>query len=209
MPTQQKNLRAIAEFLVVGICTLAFALTAVGICSSLLGRDAAGSRDFVEYWVSGHQLAHHANPYDAGAILPMERTVGFPLRASPTHHGQSTIGSIVGASAWFPWPGGRRVPMVAAPACLSRGFGADGLDHARPSEESASLARIFVRACPLMFTFGSDHPFLTAGAGFIPAFASVPSVHGWSLSVALHAQASLVLALRRRAARMGDDHSKS
>lgn len=78
MSPELKKLRAIAEFLVVGVCTLAFALTTVGICASVLGRDAAGSRDFVEYWASGHQLVHHANPYDAGAILGLERSAGYP-----------------------------------------------------------------------------------------------------------------------------------
>jgi hypothetical protein len=78
MLRQGKNLRAIAEFLVVGICTVAFLLSVVGICAALLGRDAAGTRDFVEYWASGQQLAHHANPYDADAILGLERSAGFP-----------------------------------------------------------------------------------------------------------------------------------
>jgi hypothetical protein len=75
---KRRKLQAIAEFLVVGICTLAFVLTAVGILASVLGSNAAGSRDFVQYWAAGHQLIHHANPYDAAAILPMERAVGFP-----------------------------------------------------------------------------------------------------------------------------------
>jgi uncharacterized protein len=75
---QLKNLRVIAEFLVVGICTVTFALTTVGICASVLGSDAAGRRDFVEYWASGRLLAHHANPYDGDAILGLERSVGFP-----------------------------------------------------------------------------------------------------------------------------------
>ena len=42
---QRKTLRAIAEVLVVGICTLAFVLTAAGICVSLLGKAGPGSRD--------------------------------------------------------------------------------------------------------------------------------------------------------------------
>jgi len=75
---QPKSLQAIAEFVVVGICTLLFALTIVGVCASVLGTDAAGRRDFVEYWASGYQLAHHANPYDGDAILRLERLVGFP-----------------------------------------------------------------------------------------------------------------------------------
>jgi hypothetical protein len=50
----------------------------LGICASVLGSDAAGRRDFAEYWASGCQLAHHANPYDRDAILALERSVGFP-----------------------------------------------------------------------------------------------------------------------------------
>jgi hypothetical protein len=70
--------RRIAEFLAVGVCTVAFALTTVGICSSLLGSHAAGSCDFVQYWAAGHQLIHHSNPYDEHEILPMERAAGYP-----------------------------------------------------------------------------------------------------------------------------------
>ena len=78
MLMQPKKLRSIAEFLVVGVCTVTFALTILGICASVLGSDAAGRRDFAEYWASGYQLAHHANPYDGDAILRLERSVGFP-----------------------------------------------------------------------------------------------------------------------------------
>ena len=59
--------RRIAEFLVVGICTLAFLLTTAGICASLLKSGAAGTRDFVTYWAAGQQLVHYANPYDRNA----------------------------------------------------------------------------------------------------------------------------------------------
>jgi hypothetical protein len=83
MLTQRKNLRAVAEFLVVAICTLAFAFTAMGIFASLLGSKSAGSRDFVEYWAAGHQLIHHANPYDGAAVLGLERSVGFPFELPP------------------------------------------------------------------------------------------------------------------------------
>jgi len=76
-----KHLRTIAELLVVTICTLTFAVTALGFIVSLLRRDAVGTRDFVEYWASGSLLAHHANPYDSGAILRLERSVGFNLPA--------------------------------------------------------------------------------------------------------------------------------
>src|ERR1700761_1191673 len=71
--------RRIAEFLTVGICTLAFLFTAAGICASLLGSGAAGTKDFVVYWAAGQQLVHRANPYDANAVLGLERSAGFPV----------------------------------------------------------------------------------------------------------------------------------
>jgi hypothetical protein len=77
---EPKKSRAIVEFLVVGISTVAFAFTIVGIIVSVLGSNAAGRRDFAEYWASGYQLAHHANPYDGNAILGLERSIG----SSPT-----------------------------------------------------------------------------------------------------------------------------
>jgi hypothetical protein len=78
MLMQPNKLRSIAEFLIVGVCTVTFALTSVGICASMLGSHAAGSRDFVQYWAAGHQVLHHSNPYDEHEILPMERTAGYP-----------------------------------------------------------------------------------------------------------------------------------
>ncbi len=75
---QRRWLRSLADFLVVGICTASLAIIVVAICADLLGRHAAGSRDFVEYWASGQLLAHHANPYDGKAILGIERSIGFP-----------------------------------------------------------------------------------------------------------------------------------
>jgi len=70
--------RRIAEVLAVGICTLAFLFTAGGICASLMGRGAAGTRDFVIYWAAGQQLVHHANPYDRDTVLGLEQSAGFP-----------------------------------------------------------------------------------------------------------------------------------
>jgi hypothetical protein len=76
--TRPNKLRAIFEFLVVAICTASLAIIVVGICAALLGKHAAGSRDFVEYWTSGKLLAQHLNPYDGNTILRIERSVGFP-----------------------------------------------------------------------------------------------------------------------------------
>ena len=82
-PLQSKILRTIAEFLVVALCTLAFAFTSLGVIHSLLAKDAAGQRDFVEYWASGQLLAHHANPYDSDSILRVERIAGYPTDIPP------------------------------------------------------------------------------------------------------------------------------
>ncbi len=82
-PAQPDKLRLLAEFLVVAICTLAFLFTVMGIASGVLGTNAAGTRDFVEYWASGQQLAQHANPYDGSSLLPMERAIGLPSGIPP------------------------------------------------------------------------------------------------------------------------------
>ena len=82
-PGQSSKLRMLAECLVVAICTLSFVFTVLSIGAGLMGRHAPGTRDYVEYWAAGQQLAHHANPYDAGAILRIERGVGFPPDVPP------------------------------------------------------------------------------------------------------------------------------
>ena len=71
------NLRAIAELVVVALCTLAFALNAAGIAVTLLTPRYAATRDFVTYWASGQQIAHHADPYDQEAIKRLELSVGY------------------------------------------------------------------------------------------------------------------------------------
>ena len=80
---QRKHVRAIVEFLIVGICTVAFALNAAGICATLLTDTYAGDRDFVTYWSSGHQLAQHANPYDRDAIFRLEHSAGSSVTLPP------------------------------------------------------------------------------------------------------------------------------
>jgi hypothetical protein len=76
------NLRAITEFLVVAICTNMFALSAMTVIVSHLEPNSTGSRNSVEYWASGHALAHHGNPCEAGTILKLERLAGFASKNS-------------------------------------------------------------------------------------------------------------------------------
>lgn len=64
---------------VVLLCTLAFIATLDSVVIGLTGKDAPGTRDFVEYWAAGQQLVHGQNPYDRVAILRLERAQGFPV----------------------------------------------------------------------------------------------------------------------------------
>lgn len=80
---QPKIMRTVAEFLVVGLCTVAFALNASGIVATLITDSYAGERDFICYWAAGHQLAQHANPYDGQALLRLEHPGGFPAGLPP------------------------------------------------------------------------------------------------------------------------------
>jgi hypothetical protein len=66
-----------ADFLMVGFCTIVFALNAAGIATTLLTDGFAGQRDFLTYWCSGRQLVLGANPYDSAAIGVLERSIGY------------------------------------------------------------------------------------------------------------------------------------
>lgn len=69
------------EFVVVAICTLALALSVLGIFASYTTPAAAGKRDFVEYWAAARQLAHHSSPYDGPAIGALEHAVSFSSKS--------------------------------------------------------------------------------------------------------------------------------
>jgi hypothetical protein len=45
-------------------------------------RSIVARRDFITYWAAGQQLAHHANPYDPGAVDRIEQHAGFQGGAS-------------------------------------------------------------------------------------------------------------------------------
>ena len=62
-----------------GICTLMFSLTALGILGSLLRKNSAGTRDFVSSTgLQEKQLAQRADPYDVNAITQIKISAGFP-----------------------------------------------------------------------------------------------------------------------------------
>jgi hypothetical protein len=48
-----------------------------GILCLAMTENKAANRDFIVYWASGQQLAHHASPYDGPEVLRIERAAGF------------------------------------------------------------------------------------------------------------------------------------
>ena len=70
--------RRLADIVAVVLSALALSATVVGICALFITGNRPGGRDVVSYWVAGSQLLHHANPYDAAAVLRIERNAGFP-----------------------------------------------------------------------------------------------------------------------------------
>ena len=74
----QHILRSAAILLVVTVCGLAAGGTA-GILAVAIGSHLApGTRDYIVYWATAQQLAHHANPYDVTEITRLERGEGLP-----------------------------------------------------------------------------------------------------------------------------------
>lgn len=71
-----------ADLLIALACGLTIAATALFLALLPLAQHLAGSRDFVVYWATGQQLAHHANPFDAAAIGQLEHAAGFTGRGS-------------------------------------------------------------------------------------------------------------------------------
>src|SRR5258708_20760486 len=68
-----------ADLLIVSVAalTLAFAMVFLSV---VLITNSGGTRDFVAYWATGQQLAHHANPYDADAILRRGHASGLAAK---------------------------------------------------------------------------------------------------------------------------------
>jgi hypothetical protein len=87
-------------------CMLAFGIAILAFAMS--GSNAA-NRDFICYWAAGHQLAHHANPYDEDAIPRLEQTAGtdgrpYFMRNPPTAFFLALplgfVGARIGAVLW-------------------------------------------------------------------------------------------------------------
>lgn len=79
-PRQTRQRPDFAELSIVLAGGLAFSLTTLFLCVAPLTGKIAGARDFVVYWATGQQLAHHANPYETEAIGRLERGAGLDPR---------------------------------------------------------------------------------------------------------------------------------
>jgi hypothetical protein len=73
-PRQKPDFAELAIALAGG---LALTLTSLFLCVAPLTGKIAGARDFVVYWATGQQLAHHANPYETEAMGRLERGAGL------------------------------------------------------------------------------------------------------------------------------------
>jgi hypothetical protein len=63
---------------VAAACIVAAGLSfVIGMFAIGLDDRNAAKRDYIEYWAAGQLLVHHASPYDLGAILRLERSVGY------------------------------------------------------------------------------------------------------------------------------------
>ena len=110
-PSAGKPEHDIAELSITLVSGLALAITALFLCVAPLTGEIAGARDFVVYWATGQQLAHHANPYDGNAMMQIERGAGLPTQygvlfmrnppyALPLAFPLGLIGVRIGALLW-------------------------------------------------------------------------------------------------------------
>lgn len=56
---------------------LAILYTVLFLCLLPFDRQTVARRDFIVYWATGQQLAHHGNPYDPAALNQIEHNAGF------------------------------------------------------------------------------------------------------------------------------------
>jgi hypothetical protein len=77
-----KNQRDFSLFLMALACLLAVLFTTLFLAVMPFNRNIVSRRDFIVYWATGQQLAHHGNPYDPAAVGKIEHDAGFSGPAS-------------------------------------------------------------------------------------------------------------------------------
>lgn len=63
-------------------CALALTLALLFLAMVPLVRHLAGGRDYVVYWATGQQLAHHGDPFDPAAMGRLEHAAGYEGKGS-------------------------------------------------------------------------------------------------------------------------------
>lgn len=76
---QEKRATSVADFAIAIVCGLSFALVTITVCTIPFTDSISGARDFVVYWATGQQLAHHGNPYDTAALTRIEHAAGLSM----------------------------------------------------------------------------------------------------------------------------------
>jgi len=72
----------ISVLLIAIACAVAVVFTTLFLSLLPFNRNTVARRDFIVYWATGQQLAHHANPYDPDALNRLEHDAGFQGAAS-------------------------------------------------------------------------------------------------------------------------------
>ncbi len=79
MPKKERDFPVL---LIAIACAVGVVFTTLFLSIMPFNRSIVARRDFITYWAAGQQLAHHANPYDPGAVDRIERHAGFQGGAS-------------------------------------------------------------------------------------------------------------------------------
>jgi len=74
---QEKPRTDVTDLLIGVACGFALIVTALLLALLVQKGGLPDSCDFASYWATGQQLAHHANPYDAGVMGDLERSAGY------------------------------------------------------------------------------------------------------------------------------------
>lgn len=80
VPVSKKN--DVAVLLIAVACALGVVFTILFLSILPFNRNIVARRDYIVYWATGQQLAHHANPYDPDALNRLEHEAGFQGAAS-------------------------------------------------------------------------------------------------------------------------------
>jgi hypothetical protein len=147
-----KSGATLTEWSIAVVSGLGLALAAIFICVVPVAGNMAGARDYVVYWATGQQLIHHANPYDAVAMMRIERSAGLsdgygvllmrnPPWGLPLALPLGLVGPRVGALLW----------SLVLLACLAASVRMVWQMHGRPGNRLHWLGLFFAPALLCLF----------------------------------------------------------